>query len=303
MNPWDENFPVGMLKSHLLKPYVRKIGYSSINYDVEMMREFRTVKGISELSKNVKYLSIPEAVRLKKDFLDTGLPVCLTVGYPSHAVAYILQGETLYVFDTQKSETTDIYPELAKEVISSLFQKEFQFVDVLQTRPKLEIQTEDDNLCVIWMLFIVESVGYMQIKYNKFDLDMILSLIEISSKKAGDSLAFINQVLAKYQRGVSAFSSGGRSKMSCGDMKGGFIEDEDLPEGGRRPKKWIQDVVKGMEKGSFSKQSKRHHESPMEYAKDVLKHPKKHTLKTRRRAQFLVNIAKRKGTRKVSRRK
>lgn len=92
--------------------------------------------------------------------------------------------------------------------------------------------------------------------------------------------------------------------MSCGDMKGGYIEDEDLPEGGRRrPKKWIQEVVKGMEKGAFSKQSKRNQETPMEYAKDVLKHPKRHTLKTRRRAQFLVNIAKRKGTIKVSRRK
>ena len=86
-------------------------------------------------------------------------------------------------------------------------------------------------------------------------------------------------------------------------MKGGYIEDEDLPEGGRRPKKWIQEVVKDMKKGSFTKQALRHQETPEEYAKDVLKHPKKHTLKTRRRAQFLVNIAKRKGTRKVSRRK
>ena len=63
--------------------------------------------------------------------------------------------------------------------------------------------------------------------------------------------------------------------------------------GGRRRKtarKWIQEVVKNMKKGSFTKQALKHHETPEEYAEDVLKHPKKHTLKTRRRAQFLMNI-------------
>ena len=87
-------------------------------------------------------------------------------------------------------------------------------------------------------------------------------------------------------------------------MKGGGEVNPDIPEGGRRrSKKWIQSVVKGMEKGALTKQGLRHGETPMEYAKDVLSHPKKHTLKTRRRAQFLVNIAKRKSTRKVSRKK
>lgn len=62
--------------------------------------------------------------------------------------------------------------------------------------------------------------------------------------------------------------------------------------GRRRTKKWIQKVVKKMEKGAFTKQGLRHGETPLEYAKDVLAHPKKHTLKTRRRAQFLKNISK-----------
>lgn len=84
-------------------------------------------------------------------------------------------------------------------------------------------------------------------------------------------------------------------------MKGGAkLDPEDLPQGGRK-KKWIQGVISHMKKGSFTKQALRHHETPEEYAKDVLSHPKKHTLKTRRRAQFLKNI--RKGTRKVSPRK
>lgn len=64
--------------------------------------------------------------------------------------------------------------------------------------------------------------------------------------------------------------------------------------GRRRTKKWIQKVVKKMEKGAFTKQGLRHGETPLEYAQDVLSHPKKHTLKTRRRAQFLKNISKRK---------
>ena len=73
-------------------------------------------------------------------------------------------------------------------------------------------------------------------------------------------------------------------KGSCGDVN--------LEGGRRRTKKWIQKVVKKMEKGAFTKQGLHHGETPLEYAKDVLAHPKKHTLKTRRRAQFLKNISK-----------
>lgn len=57
-------------------------------------------------------------------------------------------------------------------------------------------------------------------------------------------------------------------------------------------KKWIQEVVGHMKRGAFTQQALKHSETPEEYAKDVLKHPKKHTLKTRRRAQFLINIRK-----------
>lgn len=67
----------------------------------------------------------------------------------------------------------------------------------------------------------------------------------------------------------------------------------------RSTRKWIQDVVSKMKQGSFTKAALKHGETPQQYATDVLKHPKKHTLKTRRRAQFLKNIAKRKGTRKI----
>ena len=68
--------------------------------------------------------------------------------------------------------------------------------------------------------------------------------------------------------------------------------------GRRRKDKWIQRVVSKMDKGAFTKQALRHHETPEQYANDVLKHPKRHTLKTRRRAQFLKNIRKKTHRRK-----
>jgi hypothetical protein len=68
--------------------------------------------------------------------------------------------------------------------------------------------------------------------------------------------------------------------------------------GRRRKDNFIQRVVSKMDKGAFTKQSLRHHRTPEQYANDVLKHPKKHTLKTRRRAQFLKNIRKKTHRRK-----
>jgi hypothetical protein len=79
------------------------------------------------------------------------------------------------------------------------------------------------------------------------------------------------------------------------------LDREDLPEGGRRPKRWIQQVVGHMKEGAFTKQAMRKHMSPEKFADEVTKHPKRYTLKTRRRAQFLKNI--RKSPRKTSRRK
>jgi hypothetical protein len=58
------------------------------------------------------------------------------------------------------------------------------------------------------------------------------------------------------------------------------------------PKRFIQEVVAKMKKGAMTKTAKRHGETPLEYAKEVLAHPEKHTLTMRRRAQFLVNINK-----------
>ena len=56
---------------------------------------------------------------------------------------------------------------------------------------------------------------------------------------------------------------------------------------------WIQDATAEMERkgtvGSFTKMAKRHGETPIEYAKEVLDNPSKHTLKTRRKAQFVKN--------------
>lgn len=55
--------------------------------------------------------------------------------------------------------------------------------------------------------------------------------------------------------------------------------------------KWIQGVVAHMKTGAFKAQADRVGKSTKQYAKEVLAHPEKHTLKTRRRAQFVENIS------------
>jgi len=56
---------------------------------------------------------------------------------------------------------------------------------------------------------------------------------------------------------------------------------------------WIQTADKQMEKkgtvGLFTRKAKTHGKTPVEYAKVVLANPKKHSLKTRRQAQFVKN--------------
>ena len=59
-----------------------------------------------------------------------------------------------------------------------------------------------------------------------------------------------------------------------------------------KPVKFIQKVMSapGYRKGAMTRKAKAHHEKPLEYAKEVLAHPGHHDLRTRRQAQFLVNI-------------
>jgi len=54
--------------------------------------------------------------------------------------------------------------------------------------------------------------------------------------------------------------------------------------------KFIQMAMKHLKKGAFTKQAKAHGETPMEFKKEVLAHPEKHTETTRKRAQFMENI-------------
>lgn len=80
-----------------------------------------------------------------------------------------------------------------------------------------------------------------------------------------------------------------------------LLADEDLPQGGRRhlikSANWIQRVLTRMKEGSFTKQAKQHHMKSEKFASEVLAHPRKYQLKTRRRAQFFKNI-RRKTSRK-----
>lgn len=61
-------------------------------------------------------------------------------------------------------------------------------------------------------------------------------------------------------------------------------------------KKWLQKADKRMEKkgtkGTFTTLAKRHNETPLQYAHDVLDHPKHHSEHVRKQAQFAVNANK-----------
>lgn len=61
-------------------------------------------------------------------------------------------------------------------------------------------------------------------------------------------------------------------------------------------KKWLQKADKRMEKkgtkGSFTVLAHRHDETPMQYAHDVVSHPKHHSEAVRKKAQFAINANK-----------
>jgi hypothetical protein len=61
-------------------------------------------------------------------------------------------------------------------------------------------------------------------------------------------------------------------------------------QGKGKAKKWIQGVAESMKKGAFTKQALRAHMTPEQFADEVLAHPDKYSMVTRRRAQFLKNI-------------
>jgi hypothetical protein len=58
---------------------------------------------------------------------------------------------------------------------------------------------------------------------------------------------------------------------------------------------FIQEVVSSpsFRKGALSKKAKSHGMMALEFARDVLAHPEKHDLRTRRQAQFAINLSKR----------
>jgi len=75
------------------------------------------------------------------------------------------------------------------------------------------------------------------------------------------------------------------------------IKEGKMSKGGSaKPKQWIQKATKQMDKkgteGLFTKKAKLKGLTPVEYAKHVLSHPKKHTIKTREEAQFFKNANK-----------
>jgi hypothetical protein len=57
-------------------------------------------------------------------------------------------------------------------------------------------------------------------------------------------------------------------------------------------KYWIADALKHVKKGALTSQAARVGMKPLNYAKAVLAEPKKHTEKTRKRAQLAITLSK-----------
>jgi len=115
---------------------------------------------------------------------------------------------------------------------------------------------------------------------------------------ADGSRTVLRDAAASYQNGQFGVSNQGQGT-AITEKQALQIEKEEKEKkekkGGRRTRKWIQGVVKKMKKGTFTREALRHHMTPERYADAVLAHPKKHTLRTRRRALFLRTV---RGTRR-----
>lgn len=87
------------------------------------------------------------------------------------------------------------------------------------------------------------------------------------------------------KKGVSGYSGCKKPELMKMCKAHGCMSEE-------KPVKFIQKVMSapGYRKGAMTKKAKAHHMMPLEYAKDVLANPEKHDMRTRRQAQFLVNI-------------
>jgi len=144
----------------------------------------------------------------------------------------------------------------------------------------------------------LNSVGAEQFfKYDPFKnncQDFILLLLRANGVITPSAEAFVKQdvngLLNKLPSWTGAIAKGitdigGLANVA---IEGGKIKYADKEMG--KQKNWIQGVVANMEKGAFTKQSRRKGMTPEEYANEVLAHPEEHTLKTRRRSQFVKNV-------------
>jgi hypothetical protein len=91
------------------------------------------------------------------------------------------------------------------------------------------------------------------------------------------------------------YGQGYGSGSSSDSSSSGSDSDDSMCGGRKSGMKFIKDVVAHMKVGAFTKEAKRHKMGVEQFADEVLSHPKKYKLTTRRRAQFLVNIRRKKG--------
>lgn len=276
------DFPVAPLKYSLLqRHYPKSVFFYTQNYDIDTINP---------------YFNSIESEFIRR-FIYQGKQVLLSIrisGNPcSHAVAGILKDKTLFIIDTSSTPAFDLN-EIEKS-INLITQEDIAVVDV-NADGSINLQdNEDEVFCVTWMLNALVENGGEDVSVDS--LKEYLRRMD-NAKKSMPRNEFILGKLSEFK---SSYSVGGKRRTirkicSCspdvGDCPRCKKSNSQIKMKRKTTKKWIQEVVRNMKKGAFTKAALRHHETPEEYADDVLKHPKKHTLKTRRRAQFLKNIRK-----------
>ncbi len=262
-------FPVSKFKYSLLKNLAQNIGFFYFkNYDINITENDTEPHEVIEIA-------------FLKRFVQLGRQVLLSILIPGpgelrHAIAGILKPDgRLLIINTEP--TQQLHLNLIKQVIDAKIGQSVTIVDVLKDAGIVLQSDETEIFCVTWMLLSLTEDGKNPNVEPKDIIERLTYMKQFKDDdiaKGNDPNRLIIDVLNSFKDLYNSVS-GGRYKMRR-----------------KTAKKWIQEVVGHMKKGAFTKAALKHGETPEEYADDVLKHPKKHTLKTRRRAQFLKNIRK-----------
>jgi hypothetical protein len=132
-------------------------------------------------------------------------------------------------------------------------------------------------------------------KMGKADISAEIQRLKVAREETpapaatkGKAAAKETEALGMVKDDPFAYVEGTKKGMPRKTARKAYEKKEDPPK-----EKFIQEVVSSpkFKKGAFKAEAKKHKMGTVEYAEEVLEHPEKHSEKTRKRAQFVENIA------------